>query len=235
MRQSKLASALATAMGGLLVVSMSSAFAMGNRPAEDPEGANNRIVPVAKVQLAAAATTGGKERTGEELYKAVCGACHETGVAGAPKIGDKTAWAPRIKLGLDGLLKSAIAGKNAMPPKGGSDANDNELAAAIVFLANKSGASFKEPKAGAAAASTAARSGEQVVKAACFKCHDGTEAAAPKIGDKTAWAPRVSKGVDKLVSAAIKGHGKMPARGGLADATDPEVRAAIEYMFNAAK
>jgi cytochrome c5 len=233
MRQSSLGFSLATTIGGLLVVSMSSAFAMGSRPAEDSEGASSRIMPVAKVQLAAAATTGGKERTGEELYKAVCGACHEAGVAGAPKTGDKAAWAPRIKLGLDGLVKSAIAGKGAMPPKGGSDANDNELTAAIAFMANKSGASFKEPKAGAAAG--AARSGEQVVKAACFKCHDGTEAAAPKIGDKTAWAPRVSKGVDKLVSAAIKGHGKMPARGGLADATDPEVRAAIEYMFNAAK
>lgn len=232
MRQSK----FAVTCGGLLVVSMSSVFAMGSRPPADAEGASNRIAPVAKVQMAAAAPTAAKERSGEELYKAVCGTCHETGVAGSPKTGDKAAWAPRLKLGLDGLLKSAIAGKNAMPPKGGSDANDNELARAIVFMANQSGASFKEPAAGAAPAAAAApRTGEQVVQAACHNCHDGTEPAAPKIGDKAAWAPRVAKGVDKLVSSAIKGHGKMPARGGLADTTDAEVRAAIEYMFNAAK
>lgn len=207
-----------------------SAAAMGKQPAGDPEAANLRIAPVARVQLAPlAAAGGGKERSGEELYKTICGACHETGVAGAPKTGDKAAWAPRIKLGLDGLTKSAVAGKGGMPPKGGSDASETELARAIVFMANKAGAGFKEP------AGSKARSGEEVVKAACGKCHDGTEPNAPKLGDKAAWAPRVSKGLDKLTNSAIKGHGKMPARGGLADATDAEVRAAIEYMFNAAK
>lgn len=227
MRQSIIAASLG---GALLAISLNTAFAMGSRPAADAEGANNRIAPVARVQLAAATPAGGaKERTGEELYKGVCGACHDTGVAGAPKTGDKAVWAPRLKLGLDGLVKSAIAGKNAMPPKGGSDANETELARAIVFMANQSGASFKEP------AGSKARTGEQVVKAACGKCHEGGEPNAPKVGDKAAWAPRVSKGLDKLVSAAIKGHGNMPARGGLADATDPEVRAAIEYMFNAVK
>jgi cytochrome c5 len=139
MRQSKFAASL----GGLLIISMSSAFAMGSRPAADSEGTSSRITPVAKVQLAAPTQAGGKERTGEELYKGVCGACHDTGVANAPKTGDNAAWAPRIKLGLDGLVKSATAGKNAMPPKGGSDANENELKQAIIFMANKSGASFK--------------------------------------------------------------------------------------------
>ncbi len=225
------------AAAGLLLVSVGSALALGSRPAADSEGANSRIAPVAKVQLAPAATGGGKERSGEELYKAVCGACHETGAAGAPKTGDKAAWAPRLKLGLDGLLKSAVAGKNAMPPKGGSDANDTELARAIVHMANLSGANFKEPKGSVATTASAApgRSGEEVVKAACAKCHDGGEANAPRIGDKAAWAPRAAKGLNKLVSSATKGHGKMPARGGLADTTDAELRAAIEYMFNAVK
>lgn len=139
MRQPK----FAAVFGGLLVVAMSSAIAMGSRPVADPEGASSRIAPVAKVQLAAPTQASGKERTGEELYKSVCGACHDTGVANSPKTGDNAAWAPRIKLGLDGLLKSATAGKNAMPPKGGSDANENELKQAIIFMANKSGASFK--------------------------------------------------------------------------------------------
>lgn len=133
------------AVAGVAMVVASAALAMGGRPKTDDEATNSRIQPVAGLQLAPlAAKTGGGSRSGEELYKAVCGACHEAGVAGAPKVGDKAAWAPRIALGLDGLLKSAVAGKNAMPPKGGAaDASNEELKRAISFMANKSGASFK--------------------------------------------------------------------------------------------
>jgi cytochrome c5 len=120
---------------------------MGGRPKGDDEAANQRIAPVARVELAAPAAAASGDRSGEQIYKTVCMACHDTGVANSPKLGDKAAWAPRIALGLDGLLKSAIAGKNAMPPKGGSDANDTELARTIVYMANKAGASFKEPAA----------------------------------------------------------------------------------------
>lgn len=111
----------------------------------NPEDANARIQPVAKVDIASAADAPGN-RSGEQLVQAACFACHGTGAAGAPKIGDKAAWAPRIAKGLDGLLKSAIAGLNAMPPRGGSDATDVELERAIAYMANQSGASFKEPK-----------------------------------------------------------------------------------------
>ena len=135
---------LAAASALLLSVSV---FAMGGRPKGDDESANKRISPVARVELAAAAPAAAGNRSGEDLYKAICGACHEAGVAGAPKTGDKAAWAPRIALGLAGLMKSAIAGKNAMPPKGGSDANDVELARAIVYITNKSGGNLKEPAA----------------------------------------------------------------------------------------
>jgi cytochrome c5 len=96
---------------------------------------------------APAAGAAAGSRSGEQIYKAVCGACHEAGVAGAPKLGDSAAWAPRIKTGLDGMMKVAIAGKNGMPPRGASDANDAELARTIVYMANKSGGSLKEPAA----------------------------------------------------------------------------------------
>jgi cytochrome c5 len=135
---------LAAASALLLSVSV---LAMGGRPKGDDESANKRIAPIARVELSAAAPAAAGSRSGEELYKAICGACHDAGVAGAPKTGDKAAWAPRIALGLDGLMKSAIAGKNAMPPKGGSDANDVELARAIVYITNKSGGNLKEPAA----------------------------------------------------------------------------------------
>lgn len=114
----------------------------------DPEAVNSRIAPMARVEFAsAAAGAAAGDRSGEQVYKATCVACHEAGVANAPKFGDKAAWAPRLALGLNGLLKSAIAGKNAMPPRAGSDANDTELARAIVYMANKAGGNLKEPAA----------------------------------------------------------------------------------------
>lgn len=129
----------------ILFASTSLALAMGRRPADD-EGVAARIAPVAHIEMAGAAGAANKgNRSGEELFKAVCSACHGTGVAGSPKFGDKAAWAPRIVQGLDGLLRSATNGKNAMPPKGGSDANEIELTRAIVYMANKGGANFKAP------------------------------------------------------------------------------------------
>jgi cytochrome c5 len=73
---------------------------------------------------------------GEALYKQVCVACHAAGVAGAPKFGDKAAWEPRIKTGLQALKTSAVMGKNAMPPKGGSTASDADVHAAVEYMVN---------------------------------------------------------------------------------------------------
>ncbi len=95
-------------------------------------------------------------RTGEQLFNAQCTACHTSGAAGAPKIGDADAWGPRIKTGFDALLHSALKGKGAMPPQGGGDASDYEIARAVVYMANKGGAKFDEPPAPAAAASAPA-------------------------------------------------------------------------------
>jgi cytochrome c5 len=134
------------AASGALLLS-ACVFAMGRAPV-DEEAVNSRIAPVARVELAAPSAAGASgERSGEQLYRTICVACHEAGVANAPKLGDKAAWAPRLALGLDGLLKSAIAGKNAMPPRAASNASDAELTRAIVYMANKAGANFKEPAA----------------------------------------------------------------------------------------
>ena len=62
--------------------------------------------------------SGGAVADGQKIYQTSCQACHATGAANAPKLGDKEAWAPRIATGIDALLASAIKGKNAMPPKG---------------------------------------------------------------------------------------------------------------------
>lgn len=76
------------------------------------------------------------------------------------------------------------------------------------------------------------RSGEEVVKQQCAKCHATGEHGAPRIDDRAAWVPRMKNGLDATVRSAIRGHGQMPARGGMADLTDAELRAAIVYMFN---
>ena len=98
-----------------------------------------RIQPIAHVEMQKVVVkSDGKPRTGEMVYNTVCKACHEAGVAGAPKTGDKAAWGPRIATGHAALLKSASDGKNAMPPKGGAaDLTDAELKAAVEYLTGK--------------------------------------------------------------------------------------------------
>jgi cytochrome c5 len=83
---------------------------------------------------APAATTTVAAGAGEALYKQACSVCHVAGVAGAPKFGDKAAWAPRVGTGLDGLTATVIKGKGAMPPKGGSAASDADIKAAVQFM-----------------------------------------------------------------------------------------------------
>jgi cytochrome c5 len=93
----------------------------------------------------------------EAVYTSTCQACHGAGIAGAPKVGDSGAWAARIAQGYDTVVKHAIEGLRAMPAKGGNPDLDNlEVARAVVFMANQSGAKFKEPEAPAAAAAPAA-------------------------------------------------------------------------------
>jgi cytochrome c5 len=153
-----------------------------NSPAMSPEAVAARLKPVGEVALVDP-NAPKVVKTGEDVVKAVCSACHATGAAGAPKIGDKAAWGPRIKEGLDHLIKTAITGENAMPPRGGSpDLSDLEIARAIVFMTNQSGASFKEPAAPPAAAAAPSASKPGATPAA-------TAAAPP---DKAA-APAAAK------------------------------------------
>ena len=82
----------------------------------------------------AAAPAAAKSDAVPALYTQICAACHIAGVANAPKLGDKAAWAPRLPLGVDGLTASVIKGKGAMPPKGGSAASEAEIKAAVSYM-----------------------------------------------------------------------------------------------------
>ena len=91
-------------------------------------------------------------KSGEAVYQAQCTACHTSGAAGAPKLGDTAAWAARIKTGYDALLQSALKGKGAMGAQAGGDFDDFEIARAVVHMANAGGAKFAEPVKAAPAA-----------------------------------------------------------------------------------
>ncbi|RQR44803.1 cytochrome c5 family protein [Burkholderia sp. Bp9140] len=241
-----------------------------------------RIAPIAKVDVKDA-NAPRTYKTGEEVYKAVCVTCHGTGAAGAPKFGNKDDWAPRISQGFDTLLKTALSGKGAMPPRGGTspdDVSDYEIARAIVYLANNDGANFPEPAApaanaapaasgaaGAAGASgadasnaqaaaamaaiaaipkagekpaaaptsaDAASAGKALYTQVCQACHAAGVLGAPKFGSKEDWAPRLKESMDTVYNYALHGKGAMPPKGG-ASASDADVKAAVDYMVNAAK
>ncbi len=108
-----------------------------------------RIKPVAQLNTgapiapeapaAAAPVAAGGARSGQDVYQSACFACHGTGAAGAPKLGDAAAWAPRASKGIDALMNSAINGLNAMPPRGTcGNCSDDELKAAIEYMVENS-------------------------------------------------------------------------------------------------
>jgi cytochrome c5 len=86
------------------------------------------------VAAAAAAPAAAKAEAVPALYTQACAVCHVAGVANAPKLGDKAAWAPRLAAGVDGLTASVIKGKGAMPPKGGTSANDADIKAVVTYM-----------------------------------------------------------------------------------------------------
>ncbi|MCB2015994.1 MAG: cytochrome c5 family protein [Hydrogenophaga sp.] len=132
---------------GRAVVYMANAGGAKFADPKAPAGADAAAAPAAEATAAApeaaaapaeaapaAAAAAPVANAGEALYKSTCFACHATGAAGAPKFGDKAAWAARVGLGLDGLTASAIKGKGAMPPKGGATASDADIKAAVDYM-----------------------------------------------------------------------------------------------------
>ena len=110
-----------------------------------PEAVAKRLEKVGRVEIKDLSDPSSM-KTGEQVYAAQCVACHGAGVAGAPKLGDAAAWAPRIKTGYEALLASALKGKGNMGAQGGGDHSDFEIGRAVVYMANQTGAKFEEPK-----------------------------------------------------------------------------------------
>jgi cytochrome c5 len=147
-RSSELGTALAGLVGIVvlvaLVYSLTAKQFAGGGDTGTPEQVAARIAPVGTVVLAggeppapapAAAPAAVDGDPGVAIYNKACAACHASGAAGAPKIGDKAAWEPRLAQGLDQLLQTAIAGKGAMPPRGTCmDCSDDDLKVAIEYM-----------------------------------------------------------------------------------------------------
>ncbi len=256
---------LAFAIPIALIALLSQLVTSGSQAGHESEDAViARITPVGSIVMAEASGPKGN-LTGEQVFGQVCKTCHEAGLAGAPKAGDKAAWGPRIAQGEKVLFEHAVAGfqgkSGVMPPKGGnSDLTDDEVHRAVVYMANLAGAGFKElapsaaPAATAAAAATPAAAapasatavasaapadGKKVFDTTCHVCHATGIAGAPKFGDKAAWAPRIAQGEATLLQHAIHGFqgksGVMPPKGGNTSLTDADIKAAVEYMTAAAK
>jgi len=156
-----------------------------HRPAAGSDGLGKeavaaRIQPVGTVQVKDASDLS-TLKSGEQVFAAQCTTCHTAGLVGAPKFGDEAAWAPRIKTGYDALLHSAVAGKGQMGAQGGGDFTDLEIGRAVVYMANKAGAKFDEPKAPAAGAPAAAAPAATVAAAAPAPAAAPATAAAPVV------------------------------------------------------
>jgi cytochrome c5 len=131
--------------------------ALGTKPAAGsdgltPQAINLRIQPVGRIELRDPSVPRAL-RTAEQVYQGQCAACHNAGVAGAPKLGDNAAWAPRIATGYEALLNSVIKGKGAMGAQAGGEYSDHELGLAVVYMVNQAGGQMAPPKAPEAAAS----------------------------------------------------------------------------------
>lgn len=181
-----------------------------------------------------AATGAADTGKGRAVYQASCAACHATGAAGAPKLGDAAAWKTRIGAGTGALQANAIKGKCAMPPKGGNAAlPDADVRVAVDFMLAqvRPGAAAPTP----AEASADASRGRTVYQSACAACHTTGVAGAPKLGDGAAWTPRINAGVATLHANALKGKGAMPPKGGNASLADADVRAAVDFIIAQAR
>ncbi|NYT65686.1 cytochrome c5 family protein [Alcaligenaceae bacterium] len=130
----------------MLVNMVSNSSLMGaGADAYNSEAIAARIKPVANFKLVDS-TAEKVSKTGQQVYESTCVACHTSGVANAPKIGDSAAWAPYIQAGYESLIKNALNGVGAMPARGGNPSlSDLEVERAVVYITNQSGASFPEP------------------------------------------------------------------------------------------
>jgi cytochrome c5 len=144
----------------VIIILLVNFVAFGTKPGAGSDGLGaeavaRRLMPIGHVEIRDASAPR-VMKTGEQVYAAQCAACHASGAAGAPKLGDNAAWAARIATGYEALLNSALKGKGAMAAQGGGEHSDYEIGRAVVHMVNASGGNMDEPAAPEPAASAPA-------------------------------------------------------------------------------
>ena len=209
-----------------------------------------RIAPLAQVEIRDA-NAPRVYRTGEEVYKAVCSACHAAGTAGAPKFTNTADWSPRIAQGFDTLWHTALTGKGAMPARGGTspdDFSDYEIGRAVAYMANNAGANFADPPVPAAGASGAAAASAAAPAAAAGASDAGAaqaaaamaamasipQAAAPAAGaTQSADASQAGKALYTQICQACHAAGVLNApKFGDKEAWAPRLKDPMDTVYN---
>lgn len=257
-------SALTTLIGGIVIllavlfflVKLATGGYYSDVEDMNPNAVETRIKPAGGLLLGDGTPIG--QREGKQVFDKVCIQCHgaDSNVAFSPKVTNNADWAPRIAKGFETLVKHAIDGfvgpqGGSMPARGGDTTlTDDEVARAVAYMANESGASFNAPAVqgeGGEAAASGEQSGEQTAAAGgdsatgkavfdklCVACHaaNSTFPNSPKITHNDEWAPRIAQGRETLLKNAIQGFKTMPAKGGDPSLSDADVEAAVAYMVN---
>lgn len=173
---------------------------------------------------------------GKIHYDQVCLKCHDIGVDSAPKIGYVDDWKVIKHYGEDALLESIIKGKGMMPPRAGSaEGSEERYRLMLEYMLSTVDANGIKTSPAAKRAADRARhlsNGETLYNMVCANCHTEGMLAAPKIGDKAAWEPRLTKGYDALVTNVSTTHGGMIRVGGSAIQSLEGVRAMVSYMLS---
>lgn len=194
------------------------------------KGVKSKLPPLQNVRIT--------PKTGQKIYDKYCVGCHGTGAGGAPKFGDASDWAPKLKLGMDNLYKNAINGIGSMPPKGScGSCSDDEIKAAVDYIIQNSQATATTGKTAAvtATAQPSLVQGKRIYDEVCAICHAQGKLGAPVTGDQEAWAPLIKKNLDVLILHTIRGYKGMPPRGACYNCTDNDLIAAVIYMVNQSK
>ena len=173
---------------------------------------------------------------GKKVYLSACILCHQNGEMTAPRIGNGSNWALRLKTsGLNELYRRAINGYNSMPIKGACvTCSDNDVMAAVDYILDHSLTRSQRLDLAAGPAKKVPMSGKDIYNERCSVCHTDGKSGAPKIGDKAVWNPLIAKNIDVLVEHTIKGQNH-PVNGGCKDCTTGDIMAAIKYIVSQSK
>ncbi|HEY3597023.1 MAG TPA: c-type cytochrome [Paraburkholderia sp.] len=210
-----------------------------------------RIAPLAQVEIRDA-NAPRVYKSGEEVYKAVCSACHASGTAGAPKFTNTADWAPRIAQGFDTLWHTALTGRGAMPARGGTspdDYSDYEIGLAVAYMANNAGGHFENPPVPAAGAAAAAGASGTAAAASSGSASDAgaaqaaaamaalasvPQSAAPAAGaTQSADASQAGKALYQQVCQACHAAGVLNApKLGDKEAWAPRLKEPMDTVYN---